>query len=297
MLSYNIQTTKKEQYMHKLIIMAAAIAAGAWTAVSAPLNPDTCTADEVRAVIADSLATNYMWDAFERLRKGGVFAPKVRERHPDVWAELDAALAQRKFFTGLAQAWRRPATWPVCSAADQARTGADVAYAATYDIARRRGCDLPSDIHAGCDDWTLDEIAVWLSDVVSFPEKCALAPREIAGVKQWLQTTAVRVIRLHIRAQGKSFITKNGVNPCESYMTSLTTALNAPRFAGLDEWLKGVGCKGIDLSRMPTEECVAQLKTDILNGDKHMTDYNRGILLVCLGVDGYNAFVREYNGE
>lgn len=281
--------------MHKLIIMAAAIAAGAWTAVSAPLNPDTCTAEEVRAVIADSLATNYIWGAFEQLGKGGVFAPKVRERHPDVWAELDAALAQKKFIP--AQAWRNPVMWPVCSAADQSRCGADVAYAATYDIARRHGCNLPSPTHSECGDWTLDEIAVWLSDIVAFPKKCALGQGEIARIKQWLQTTAVRVIRLHIRAQGKSFVTKDGVNPCESYMTSLTTALNAPRFAGLDEWLKGVGCKGIDLSRLPTEEYVETLKTDILNGDKHMTDYNRGILLVCLGVDGYNAFVREYNGE
>lgn len=282
--------------MHKLIIMAAAIAAGAWTAVSAPLNPSTCTADEVRAVIADSLATNYIWGAFERLYKGGVFAPKVRERHPDVWAELDAALAQKKFIP--AQAWRTPVKWPVCSVADQANRGADVAYAATYDIARRHGCDLPSATpQFGCGDWTLDEITVWLSEVVAFPKKCALGQGEIARIKHWLQTTAVRVIRLHIRAQGKSFVTKNGVNPCESYMTSLTAALNAPRFAGLDEWLKGVGCKGIDLSRLPTEEYVAQLKTDILNGDKHMTDYNRGILFVCLGVDGYNAFVREYNGE
>lgn len=281
--------------MHKLIIMAAAIAAGAWTAVSAPLNPSTCTADEVRAVIADSLATNYIWGAFERLNKGGVFAPKVRERYPDVWAELDAALAQKKFIP--AQAWREPVTWPVCSTADQARCGADVAYAATYDIARRHGCNLPSIARFECGDWTLDEIAVWLSDAVAFPEKCALGPKEITWAKKWMQTTAVRVIRLHIRAQGKSFVTKNGVNPCESYMTSLTTALDAPRFAGLDEWLKGVGCKGIDLSRMPTEEYVETLKTDILNGDKRMDDYNRGILLVCLGVDGYNAFVREYNGE
>ena len=281
--------------MHKLIIMAAAIAAGAWTAVSAPLNPDTCTAEEVRAVIADSLATNYIWGAFERLGKAGMFASKVRERHPDVWAELDAALAQKKFIP--AQAWRNPVMWPVCSAADQSRCGADVAYAATYDIARRHGCNLPSPTHSECGDWTLDEIAVWLSDVVAFPKKCALGQGEIARIKQWLQTTAVRVIRLHIRAQGKSFVTKDGVNPCESYMTSLTTALNAPRFAGLDEWLKGVGCKGIDLSRLPTEEYVAKLKTDLLNGDEHMTDYNRGVLLVCLGVDGYNAFVREYNGE
>ena len=143
--------------MHKLIIMAAAIAAGAWTAVSAPLNPSTCTADEVRAVIADSLATNYIWGAFERLNKGGVFAPKVRERHPDVWAELDAALAQKKFIP--AQAWRTPVKWPVCSVADQANRGADVAYAATYDIARRHGCDLPSATpQFGCGDWTLDEI-------------------------------------------------------------------------------------------------------------------------------------------
>jgi hypothetical protein len=80
-------------------------------------------------------------------------------------------------------------------------------------------------------------------------------------------------------------------------MTDLTAALNAPRFAGLDMWLRSVGCKGVDLSKMPSEEDVAKLREDILYGRKDMTPFNKSILYVCLGVDGYNKFVKEYNGD
>ena len=48
---------------------------------------------------------------------------------------------------------------------------------------------------------------------------------------------------------------------------------------------------------MPSEADVAKLREDVLMGDRDMGNYAKSVLGVCLGVDGYNEFVREYNGD
>ena len=114
-----------------------------------------------------------------------------------------------------------------------------------------------------------------------------------------LQKKTQRKVRAYLRGQGKSFVTKDGVNPCATVMAELVAALNAPRLNGVNEWLEKVGATDgrIDVSKLPTDEEVAQLKEDILNGDKDMNVDYEFILKVCLGVEGYNSFVREFNGE
>ena len=114
-----------------------------------------------------------------------------------------------------------------------------------------------------------------------------------------LQRQVQRKARAYLRKQGKSFVSKDGANPCEAVMTEFVAALNAPYLKGVNEWLEKVGAtdRRIDVSKLPTEAEVAQLKEDILNGDKDMNRDYEFILKVCLGVEGYNAFVKEYNGE
>ena len=105
-------------------------------------------------------------------------------------------------------------------------------------------------------------------------------------------------IRRHLRSQGGSFVTKDGANPCVELMKELNAALNAPRLNGLNAWLEKVGVPArLDESQLPTEEFVAQLKEDVLNGERDMTENVAFVLKVNLGVDGYNEFVKEYNGE
>ena len=88
------------------------------------------------------------------------------------------------------------------------------------------------------------------------------------------------------------------MNPVEQYLTRLNTALNAPRFAGLNEWLADLGYKErMDLSGLPTEQEISALKESVMYGDKAMNDYVKILLCTCLGVDGYNQFVKEYNGD
>ncbi len=135
-----------------------------------------------------------------------------------------------------------------------------------------------------------------LSDGKRNPEYYYYAVRELSVQ---LQKKTQRKVRAYLRSQGKSFVTKDGVNPCETVMGELVTALNAPYLNGVNEWLEKVGAtdKRIDVSKLPGETEVAQLKADILNGDKDMSADYEFVLKVCLGIEGYNSFVKEFNGE
>jgi hypothetical protein len=213
-------------------------------------------------------------------------------RFPEARAELDATLAER----GLAPHgwWYAVRTWPKCSAAVAVPSGAAALYPKTLAIANRLGRDaLSRDLG---DYGTLTDATDWLSEAVAFPVARSI-PVDMSVFRKWAQKAALKAVKRHLRSQGKSFVTKDGVNPCGEYMVGLTEALNAPRFAGLDEWLKSIGHKGVDLSQMPSEEEVAKLKEALLFGDRDMDARTKAILDVCLGVEGYNAFVREYNGE
>jgi hypothetical protein len=284
--------------MHTAYVMravaAATIIATSIALVAAPLNPDTCTEADIRAVVAEALSqTNATTQrVYTHLRTNGLFrSSRLLVRFPGVFVELDATLAER----GLAPHgwWYAVRTWPKCSELARKATGADVAYPQTVAIAKRLGVDLGLSTIAT--RGTLDDVAIALSEAVAFPEACSLPSFAVAKPK--IQKLALAAIKVHLRSQGKSFVTKNGVNPCESYMTGLTEALNAPRFAGLDAWFKSVGLSGVDLSRLPSEEDVSKLKDDIFYGRKDMDGRAKAILEVCLGVEGYNKFVKEYNGN
>ena len=283
--------------MKKLITLAAAAVAfvGA-VGIAGPLeDPKTCTEAEFRAAVAECLAdTNLtsgtVWPALNRYR-----LTQAWHRFPAARAELDTTLAER----GLAPLgwWWAVRTWPKCAAAAAVPSGAATLYPKTLAIANRLGVDVtPYGIFSG--GGTLDDLADWLSEAVAFPaERTWSETVVLTDFRKCTQKLALRAVKRYIRSQGKSFVTKDGVNPCESYMTGLTEALNAPRFAGLDAWLKSIGLKGVDLSKMPSEEEVAKLKEDVLFGDRDMGNWAKAILGVCLGVDGYNEFVKEYNGD
>ena len=150
---------------------------------------------------------------------------------------------------------------------------------------------------------TMDERLQLLSESVSLLDgkvRMESSYRVVVDYCQRIQSdkAVVKAIRKYLRSQGKSFVTKDGVNPCEGLMKELNAALNAPRFKGLNEWMEKVGFTArIDESQLPTEEFVAQLKEDVLNGERDMTENVAFVLKVNLGVEGYNAFVKEYNGE
>ena len=209
-------------------------------------------------------------------------------------AESDAALAAK----GFAAWWSCPHAWPRISAAHRARFGIDAMLPTCLALAERYGCDINSYVFMR-NGATVGELAACLGEVTSVAVTQSIVNIPyLDAFKQQIQRSAQKGIKRALRKQGKSFVTKDGINPCEAYMTRLTAALNAPKLAGLNEWLADLGfAERVDLSRLPSEADVVRLKEDVLNGDADMTVKNKATLYICLGVDGYNQLVREYNGD
>lgn len=143
---------------------------------------------------------------------------------------------------------------------------------------------------------TMDELVNCLSEICS-----TNSPFMGVTVKTSLcaaiQKAGVRLVKRHLRDLGESFVADGGKNPCAPYMEELNAALNAPRFNGLNEWLAKMGVEArLDASRLPSEAEVNALKDRIYYGECDMNDRRKYILHTCLGVDGYNAFVKQYNG-
>jgi hypothetical protein len=280
--------------MKKMMFICVALAVAVTAAAVEKLNPKTCTEQEIRAVMAEVLSApeGQNWRYGE---SNGLWQVLHAPGHDALRLEMDSAIVDSPI-SGFGY-WFAVREWPRVSARAREKYGVAVAYAASVAACGRLPANLSfADILRN--GGTLDDCLVFLADMVTFPNDTAFfrVPEFETG-KKVIQKYAVMAVKAYIRSQGKSFVVKNGVNPCEAYMTGLTEALNAPRFAGLDAWLKSIGHKGIDLSRMPSEENVVKLKEDILYGRKDMTAYHMAILYICLGVDGYNKFVSEYNGD
>lgn len=104
-------------------------------------------------------------------------------------------------------------------------------------------------------------------------------------------------IKMWLRKSGKSFITKeDGINPVQEEIDILQNALNAPKFAGLREWVAKVypDYRWIEPDWKSDEE-INQLKEDIFYGQKDFVIQYKILLQTYLGTDAYNAFVEEYN--
>lgn len=116
-----------------------------------------------------------------------------------------------------------------------------------------------------------------------------------------LVSGAVRPIKRRLREKGISFVVREGeANPVQEAIDALTAAFNAPKLAGLREWVAEwfpeYQWVDIDHFFMSNEE-ITKLCDDIYYGDKDLTNRNSALILSHLGLDGYNAFIARYNGD
>ena len=156
--------------------------------------------------------------------------------------------------------------------------------------------------------WSLCQAGASLEELISVMGELAFASGvsnfthiliqqpELKAFKIVIQRMASKEIKRKLREQGKTFVTKDGVNPCEECLTRLNAALDAPCFAGLNEWLSELGYNvQIDTSKFLTAEQIAKLKEAVYYGEVDMTEKTKIALMVGLGIDEYNKFVNEYN--
>lgn len=144
---------------------------------------------------------------------------------------------------------------------------------------------------------------------MSFPEKINIYVETASNCEVLLKTKevtfnnymndAVKIIKRKIRKDGKSFVVgEDGVNHVQNAIDALTSALQAPKCSGTKEWIAEwcpeytwVECT------WPTDEEIAKLKNDVMYGEIELTEAISQKLLFNLGLDEYNKFIKEYNGD
>lgn len=157
-----------------------------------------------------------------------------------------------------------------------------------------KGIPMPTKInwYALCGNLQQDDYRVFWSDNWRIQFR-----RQHELVVPTLLKKIVPEIKMWLRKSGKSFITKeDGVNPVQEEIDALQNALNAPKLAGLREWVARVypDYQWIEPDWKSDEE-INQLKEDIFYGQKDFTTQYKILLQTYLGTDAYNAFVEEYN--
>lgn len=146
--------------------------------------------------------------------------------------------------------------------------------------------------------FTVPEHINWLANAM------AIGRYSIKGSSAELKhvvSLTTKPIKRKLRERGISFVVKEGeANPVQEAIDALTTAFNAPKFAGLKEWVAEwfPEYQWIDIDNLfMSDEDMAKFCDDIYYGERDLTAVASALILSHLGLDGYNAFIERYNGD
>lgn len=262
----------------------------------------TATEDDYRAAYDAMMACTNKSDMKAIAVATKFFSIAYRKDLVSVANEFDRGLAQRKIDNFPSLMCMSTLSFPETTRYIREANGIDGEFARTLAIAERLKCaaDVPTLVYrggAGVDELVtyLDEMAAYSTNAMHYSVGSIA---NITRAKSFIQKRAAVEIKRKLREKGISFVSKDGTNPCETYMTALNVALNAPRFEGLNAWLDELGFSArIDESKLPSRQLVGEIRNKVFYGDVAANNMNSAILFVGLGADGYNAFVKEYNGD
>jgi hypothetical protein len=127
------------------------------------------------------------------------------------------------------------------------------------------------------------------------PESMTVSCAE--NCKRGIKERAIVLARLKLRAEGKSFVVKDRVNPLVAMVQPVVDALNAPECAGVEAAMRALGSGVPDLDRKALREAVTGWQPAMMAGEMGPGDVNQvlGKIAVVLGPDAYNRFVDAYN--
>lgn len=109
---------------------------------------------------------------------------------------------------------------------------------------------------------------------------------------------APKTIKRMLRERGVSFVARKGEpNPVQKPLDDLVAALNAPKAAGLEAWVKE-WCPGYEWIEPPwkSDAEIEKIMDDVYYGQRAFTPAVKTMLTIYLGIEKYNAFVEKYNG-
>ena len=122
----------------------------------------------------------------------------------------------------------------------------------------------------------------------------------VSAIRTGILNAAIVPVRRAIRAEGGSFVGKEGAKLVKDRLDALAKELNAPRFGKAGKLLAEIG---MDVewefiqSRILADAELDGLKTRLLGGEIPFSQELQNKLCIALGVEAYNAFVKEYNGK
>lgn len=116
-------------------------------------------------------------------------------------------------------------------------------------------------------------------------------------LKETIKERAVKLARLKLRAEGKTFVTRDGVNPMVGKTAPVIEALNRAECAGIEDALRDLGCKVPNVDRTELRKVCPVWQEELMRGDRLGAGATAvlGRLSVFLGAEGYNRFVDDYN--
>jgi hypothetical protein len=127
----------------------------------------------------------------------------------------------------------------------------------------------------------------------------------VSAAKEYIKRLSTPFAKRSLRSKGKSFVSTTStneagvvtvINPIEQEMKLIVDALNTPKLAGLEAALVGIGVatNGIVRDEAVWDAITAE-KDAIFYGDKKAHPANDGGIILLLGPEGYNAWVKQYN--
>ena len=122
----------------------------------------------------------------------------------------------------------------------------------------------------------------------------------VGVVRTAILNAAIAPARRKVRAESGTFVGEEGAKRVKALLDGLAAELNAPRFGKAGEVLAGLG---MDLewefvqSRILSDSEVAGAAKLLMDGEIPFSSMLQNKLCIALGVEAYNAFVREYNGK
>ena len=145
--------------------------------------------------------------------------------------------------------------------------------------------------------------ALGMASVVRMLAACEPMPVAfVTTFKERVKAYGISLARRKMFAAGVPFtVGKDGKNPLEATVGPVVTALNAPGCRGLVEAFGGLGADLTDGGLLPAFQTpdAAQLETMTADAQAAVVAADnptrQGQLLLLLGVDGYNAFVKRFN--
>lgn len=123
----------------------------------------------------------------------------------------------------------------------------------------------------------------------------------VNNAKMEIANRLTKQIKIYLRKNNKSFVSilgpdgKVSVNPIADCSKPIIDALNAPQCIGLEAELRKIGFEVDDFDRTRLNALIPKHMDDIMYGEIPYSNDITGSILIYLGVDGYNAWVNEYN--